>query len=129
LHQFKKNLKLKLQLQYKNKILLSSPKKAYLNNLAKLGLEPTASDGKVSDESDDQPAQLQRLPTLEASIDNRKRKVREKLRRMKRDLPGMTTVDSLVESAYDSKKNLEWGKVPRGGLRVRNPNPSLQSLD
>jgi len=105
--------------------LLSSPKKAYLNNLAKLGLEPTQSDENMSDDSDDRPVQLQRLPTIQASIDNRKLKVREKLRSMKRDQPGMITVDSLVESAYNSKKNLEWGLLPRNGLKVRNPNPSL----
>jgi len=44
---------------------------------------------------------------------------------MNRNVPGMMTVDSLIESAYDSKKNLEWGQIPRGGMPVRNPNPSL----
>ena len=68
LRRFKHSLKQKLKLQYKNKILLSSPKKAYLNNLAKLGLEPSLSDENMSDDSDDQTIQLQRLPTLEASI-------------------------------------------------------------
>lgn len=65
----------------------------------------------MSDDSDDKTIQLQRLPTLEASIQNRKSKVREKLKSMGRDLPGMKTVDSLVESAYDSNKNLEWGRI------------------
>lgn len=54
-------------------------------NLANLGLEPTESDENMSDDSDDRPVELQRLPTIQASIDNRKRKVREKLESMKRD--------------------------------------------
>ena len=68
LRRFKHSLKQRIKQQYKNKILLSSPKKAFLKNLAMLGLEPSLSDENMSDDSDDQTIQLQRLPTLEASI-------------------------------------------------------------
>lgn len=103
----------------------------YSKHLARLGLLETDSDAisAESDEKLEKSMKLERLEILDNVIKNRKKGVQEKIKKMNRSPPDLSEIDSLMESAYDSVKNIKWGQLPRGGLLVRNPHPSFDTLD
>ena len=49
--------------------------------------------------------------------------------RAKDDESVCSNVDSLIDSAYDSQKALEWGQIKNMGLPIDAPQASYQTVD